>query len=1029
MCQATLAHIAKLIVQPSQRDVTDLEDDVIDVLVNRYLGHLSGLKLLSGSFAILCILSVLLTSLLLIDAASGVVERILQKTANQAQQATQTELEHFLKAPDLLLRYVHDAIDDGYVDPNNVESLQSLLWNTPGRGDLIAFSSIYYATPEGELIGLGSRNLDWPLLDWTFSLSTAETDGKYTIVDPTREGTLSDRRLQLGDFDARQRPWFKAASLSAGPAVWSDLYADFESGKLSLSRAQANLDNNGQIRGVAGVDMHVQHIQNFLSAMRLSANGEMFIIDADGLLVAASAPLSEKYSSSQGKLLQDSQLRFSSLAAQELIEDLGSLSRVDNAYRRHLSLDGEKGLLYVAPIGHERGLKWSLGIFLPESDYLGSITALAMRVIPMMILVIITGCAIVTGFLYLVVKPVKQLADSALRISQGDFEVHVDTRNRNEIGGLARAIDHMRHHLKRSFCELNKQKQLAQTTLNSIADGVLAIDAQRVITYVNPVACQLLDVQLHDVVGKSIGTVLHAHDFTTREPLPAEYFVDALIATKNFSKELLLADSHGQFHPVYCRLSFITSESDERIGAVATFSNLTEEQRLKSELVHQANNDDLTQLSNRRWFKRCLEKAIESIRHTSDTHALCYIDLDQFKVVNDTSGHGAGDEMLRQIASLLQQSLGQNDSIARLGGDEFGVLLERSTLHVAELTIEQMRNDIANFRFFWEEHSYTISMSAGLVLIDESTISVMTALRDADNACYIAKDSGRNRIHVAHPESQALAKRREQIQSLGLIDRALEQNHFVLYMQHIEPTAPANTNASLHVEVLLRMRSESGEILSPESFLPAAEQYGLCSRIDRWVVRNTLQSISRFSHLNALPCLYSINLSGQSLGEHDFLEFMLDELSQFVVPNHWLCFEITETAAIADMGSALTLMHALRKQGCQLALDDFGSGLSSLAYLKNLPVDFLKIDGQFIRDMLDDPLHLAMVRSINDIGQTMGMKTIAEFVEDTSARQQLQLMGVDFVQGYLFGEPRPLHELHSIRPDVRTLADKQKSTT
>ena len=990
---------------------------------------MSGLKLLAGSFAILSILSVLLTSLLIINAANGVVERILQKTADQAQQATQVELEHFLKAPDVLLRYVQAAIDNDYVDSNDVESLQSLLWDTPGRGDLIAFSSIYYATPKGELIGLGSRTLEWPLLDWTFSLSTAETGGKYTVVDPTRDGTLSEKRVQLGVFDARLRPWYIAASASNGAAVWSALYTDFESGKLSLSRAQANLDENGQIRGVAGVDMHIQHIQNFLSALPLSENGEMFIVGPEGLLLAAATPSSDNYSSFQGKPVQDSQLRFSSLAAQQLIKDLGGFLKVDVPYRRQLTLDGEKGLLYVAPIGRERGLKWSVGIFLPESDYMGSVAALAARVVPMMVLVIITGCAIITGFLYLIVDPVKQLVDSAMRISEGEFDVPVDTANRNEIGDLARAIDHMRQNLKCSFSELDKQKQIAQTTLNSIADGVLATDAHKVITYVNPVACQLLDMESQDIVGKSLDAALCAYDFTTREPLPAEYFVDALIANKNYSKELFLSDSQGTFHPVYCRISFITSDLDERKGAVATFSNLTEEQRLKSELVHQANHDDLTQLSNRRGFERRLHQVIESTGTTTDTHTLCYIDLDQFKVVNDTSGHGAGDEMLRQIASLLQEELGQNAGIARLGGDEFGVLLEQSTLDTAEPTMERLRNAIADFRFFWEKHSYTISMSAGLVLIDESTISVMTALRDADNACYIAKEGGRNRIHVARPDNHALLRRREQIQSLELIDRALEEDRFILYTQLIEPTVPADISAPLHVEILLRICTQSGDVIAPESFLPAAEQYGLCSRIDRWVVRNTLQTISKYSRSNALPCMYSINLSGQSLGDSDFLKFMLDQLSQSTVPKHWLCFEITETAAIADMGKALKLMHALREQGCQLALDDFGSGLSSLAYLKNLPVDFLKIDGQFIRDMLDDPLHLAMVRSINDIGQTMGLKTIAEFVNNASARQQLEILGVDFVQGYLFGEPRPLHELYSTRLDMRIPSDSLPSTT
>jgi len=563
----------------------------------------------------------------------------------------------------------------------------------------------------------------------------------------------------------------------------------------------------------------------------------------------------------------------------------------------------------------------------------------------------------------------------------------------------------------------SEQEQHTKTTAESIADGVLAINANNEITYINPVAYRMLSTCPKVVIGKSIETVLRANHLITGELLPPEYFHEALRNRGKFSKALILSDSQGRTHPVYCHFAYVKSGAQEISGAVITLSDLTEEQRLKAELYQQSNYDHLTQLPNRREFESRINQAIESARDSSETHALCYIDLDQFKIVNETRGHGAGDEVLRQIAQLLQTHLEKQDTVARLGGDEFGVLFRCTTLEKAEATLEKMRCSIANARFFSEEHAYTSSMSAGLVLIDESTISVMTALRDADNTCYIAKENGRNRVHVAQPHNQELAQRREKIQSLDLIARALEDDRFVLYAQKIEPTVTLTADTPLHVEILLRMRSASGEIISPASFLPAAEQYGMCSSIDRWVIRNTLRSINQYVQVSHASHIYSINLSGQSLGASDFLDFMLKELSRFTPAKQQLCFEITETAAIADMGSALKLMQALRELGCQFALDDFGSGLSSFSYLKTLPVDYLKIDGQFVRDMLSDPLDLAMVRSINDIGQTMGMKTIAEFVDNLAVRHQLQLLGVDFVQGYLLGKPQPLEQLHAKRLD------------
>ena len=389
-------------------------------------------------------------------------------------------------------------------------------------------------------------------------------------------------------------------------------------------------------------------------------------------------------------------------------------------------------------------------------------------------------------------------------------------------------------------------------------------------------------------------------------------------------------------------------------------------------------------------------------------HAICYIDLDQFKVVNDSCGHTAGDELLRQLSSKLKSTLRQRDTLARLGGDEFGVLVENCSLMNAKRVAQSILNAVQAFRFSWEGHNFKIGASIGLVPIDQNTLNLSQLMRDADAACYLAKEKGRNRIHLYHYEDSEIAQRHGEIQWVERLEHALENDRFRLYSQVIEPL---KSRSGKHFEILIRMLDESGKVITPNHFLPAAERYNLITKIDQWVVAQVFKLISNNpTFLKSIESC-SINLSGPSVSNLDFLNFVISQFNEFGIPGNKICFEITETAAISNLDSAIKFITALRSIGCKFSLDDFGSGLSSFAYLKNIPVDYLKIDGIFVKDMLVEPMNHAMVKSINDIGQTMGIKTVVEFVENDEIKSAVKEMGVDYAQGYGVGKPLDFKQL------------------
>ncbi len=436
------------------------------------------------------------------------------------------------------------------------------------------------------------------------------------------------------------------------------------------------------------------------------------------------------------------------------------------------------------------------------------------------------------------------------------------------------------------------------------------------------------------------------------------------------------------------------------------------QQNLAYKLSWQAKHDALTGLINRREFKNQLVQAIESAKDRDYRHALCYLDLDQFKVINDTCGHSAGDELLLQATALLTQSVRSTDILARLGGDEFGFLLYQCPLEQAEQIADGLRKLIGDFSFTCQGQNVNISASIGLVEINERTQDLTSVLSAADAACYAAKEKGRNCIHVYRDNDRELARQRGERKWISKINQALVENRFSLYCQKIISLHPGVEEE--HYEILLRLVDERGFLIPPMNFIPAAEHYDLMPAIDRWVVSTFLINYERYYLQTLLPqksfysCLYTINLSGASLNNDQFLDFLKQQLAQSPILPKTICFEITETTAIANLNKVAHFIHSLKQLGCSFALDDFGSGMSSLSYLKNLPVDYLKIDGSFVKNLTSDRIDYAMVESFNHIAHVMGIKTIAEFVENEAILDKLQVIGIDYAQGYGIARPYPL---------------------
>ena len=554
---------------------------------------------------------------------------------------------------------------------------------------------------------------------------------------------------------------------------------------------------------------------------------------------------------------------------------------------------------------------------------------------------------------------------------------------------------------------LSQEKKLAQITLHSIGDAVITTDEAGYIKDFNPVAEKLTGWSAQDAKRRSISEVCKIVDSNTRKPLrnPALQAIKEK-KTISLSNHPTLISKTGREYAIGDSAAPICSDTGEVLGTVLVFHDVTEERGRAKQLAWQASHDALTKLFNRKKFLHAVDNAADELRDSNSQHMLCYMDLDHFKAVNDTCGHAAGDQLLRQVADMWRGKIRQTDILARLGGDEFGLLLYNCNLARATKIAESFCHSIQGFRFLYDGKVFSIGVSIGIVPITSNNTKSKQIMQLADTACYTAKNKGRNRVQIYHPDDDCIHRQTEDVQWFSRVTEALDNDQFQLYYQTIEAATPDTEHDRL-CEILLRLPNpRTGELSPPMAFLPTAERYNLMPRLDRWVVKTFFAHLA--SCTPASNTIYSVNLSGSSLNDESFIGFLEQQLAKYPVNPKILCFEITETLAIANLQKAADLILKLKKIGCHFALDDFGSGMSSFGYLKHLPVDYLKIDGNFVRESPTDAVLCAMLQSINNIGHIMGLKTIAEYVETPAVLKKVQELGIDYAQGYAISYPEPL---------------------
>ena len=520
-----------------------------------------------------------------------------------------------------------------------------------------------------------------------------------------------------------------------------------------------------------------------------------------------------------------------------------------------------------------------------------------------------------------------------------------------------------------------------------------------------------LGSSVDSMLDKSIMDFIHKED---RDNFEQELQKCTETRNKIHRIEFRLIHQFGEALWVRAAIRPIVYEKERTL--LVTCEDISEARILSEQLEYQAMHDSLTGLINRSEFERRLRRVLMLTSENAE-HALCYLDLDQFKVINDTCGHLAGDELLRRLGDLLNTVVRKRDTLARLGGDEFAVLLEHCPFYKAQELAENLLNTIKTFRFEWQDKHFTLGASIGLVPISRDSGTLSDIMSSADSACYAAKDAGRNRVYIYNVEDGELSMRRSEMRWVAEITNALEQNRFLLAMQPIVNLQRANGQVEgKHYEILLRMQDKGGQLIMPGTFLPAAEKYNLSGKLDQWVVDQVFSWLLNDSAEMAALHICSINLSGHSISNVHFMNYLVNKLIAEPALAKKICFEITETAAIINLGHAIKFMNTMKDLGCSFSLDDFGTGLSSFSYLKNLPVDFLKIDGSFIRNIVQDPIDQSMVHSINQIGQVMGKATIAKFVENEAIRVIPAKIGVNYAQGYGIGRPVLLRDIKREKP-------------
>lgn len=582
-----------------------------------------------------------------------------------------------------------------------------------------------------------------------------------------------------------------------------------------------------------------------------------------------------------------------------------------------------------------------------------------------------------------------------------------------ECKGRLIALHDLRH-ARRTEAELQRLNDHLRLLLESTGEGIYGIDRHGFCTFINQAGADILGYRVSEPVGRHMHHLVHhsredGSDYPFEE-CPIYHTLQEGQAVR--SEADVLWRENGDAVPVNYSANPVI-ENGIVSGAVVVFRDVAEARAMAKRMDYLASHDPLTGLFNRHVFEQHLERALESAQEEQRSHLLCYLDLDQFKLINDTCGHTAGDELLRQLAPLLEKRIRRSDMLARLGGDEFGVLLESCGLERGMQVVNELRETVQEYRFAWESKTFSLGVSIGVVAIDRHSTGPAAVLSAADSACYVAKDSGRNRVHIYREQDAELARRHGEMQWVSRLQSALEEDRLLLYAQQIVPVHEQINGE--HIEILLRLQDESGETVPPGAFIPAAERYNLMPAVDRRVLEKAFNWLSDNPRCLEHLSFCAVNLSGHTLSNPDFLAFVVQRAAECRIPPVKICFEITETAAVANLSAAAHFITELKGHGFRFALDDFGSGMSSFAYLKNLPVDFLKIDGNFVRDIAKDNIDRAMVTAINQVGQVMGLKTIAEFVEHDAILGHLRQIGVDYAQGYGIGRPMPLEDMDCSR--------------
>lgn len=617
-------------------------------------------------------------------------------------------------------------------------------------------------------------------------------------------------------------------------------------------------------------------------------------------------------------------------------------------------------------------------------------------------------------------KPLTLLSRGIEKIKAGNLQYRISEQSSGEIGILEHNINEMAVTLARAQTIerrqaanlLQSERIKAHTTLESIGEGVITTNEKAIITYINPAAIRLTGFKYEESVGRPLNEIFKS--YFESEIQQIAYPIESCLQHGHIIRHdalLKLTRKDGEQFIIRDTTTPIRDYNSNIVGAVVIFDDFSTLHAMAEKLVYQASHDDLTGLYNRREFENQLDLSLNETKQSQSENTVFFIDLDQFKIVNDSCGHVAGDQLLKQISQLLKSKIREHDIIARLGGDEFGIILrncpEDNAIKLAGVILGVMQS----FIFYWGNQHFNVGACLGLVTLNSKFINTSDILMAADSACYLAKEIGRNSMHIYQPSDKEQQKRRSEIKWVQRLKTAVEKNNFVLYAQKI---LPLKDNAlPSHYEILLRLNLDNN-IYAPTTFLSAAERYNIMPDIDRWVINELFIHIEKFYNIAnkaEQPSRFNINLSGQSLTRDNFQKFVYDTVTACKIDHSLITFEITETATIANLAHAIDFMKTLKQMGCQFALDDFGSGLSSFGYLTSLPLDYIKIDGKIVREIVTNPINMSIVESINRIAHIMELKTIAEFAEDEAIIARLQSCDIDFAQGFYLGVPLPLEKI------------------